>query len=208
MDDSICTDREKIAENFTTFFTSVFNTEKDSGLSDPELESRTCKLFEIDGNDEVPKYWKQANVTPLHKNGSKLESSNYRPVSLTSVPGKIMERIAREELVYFLIENELISPKQHGFMPKKSCVTNLIETLDKITEALSSGYAVDILYTDFSKAFDKRNPNFEYSIIDMEGTRHNLLVTRSERDLGVQITDDHKWEDQVNIAVNKSNRAL
>ncbi|CAF1122549.1 unnamed protein product, partial [Brachionus calyciflorus] len=42
----------------------------------------------------------------------------------------------------------------------------------------------------------------------MEGTRHNLLVTRSERDLGVQIRDDLKWEDQVNIAVNKSNRAL
>ncbi|CAF0947947.1 unnamed protein product [Brachionus calyciflorus] len=42
----------------------------------------------------------------------------------------------------------------------------------------------------------------------MEGTRHNLLVTRSERDLEVQIRDDLKWEDQVNIAVNKSNKAL
>ncbi|CAF0979784.1 unnamed protein product [Brachionus calyciflorus] len=50
IDDSICSDREKIAENFNTFFASVFNTEKDSGRSDPELEIRTCKSFEIDDN--------------------------------------------------------------------------------------------------------------------------------------------------------------
>ncbi|CAF0866340.1 unnamed protein product [Brachionus calyciflorus] len=50
IDHSICTDREKIADNFNTFFASIFNPEKDSGSSNPELESRTFKSFEIDSN--------------------------------------------------------------------------------------------------------------------------------------------------------------
>ena len=58
-------------------------------------------------------------------------------------------------MLKFLLENDLISKSQHGFLPNKSCLTNLMETLDFITEALSNGYPIDIIYTDFAKAFDK-----------------------------------------------------
>ena len=103
----------------------------------------------------LPVVWKHANVTPLHKSGSRIEAKNYRPVSLTSVVCKVFERILKEVMLKHLLENNLISCSQHGFLPKKSCTTNLLETMDKISYGLSGGYPVDIVYTDFAKAFDK-----------------------------------------------------
>ena len=60
-------------------------------------------------------------------------------------------------MVEHLIENRLLRCEQHGFMPHKSCSTNLINSLDIITDALNKGKFIDIIYTDFSKAFDKIN---------------------------------------------------
>ena len=103
----------------------------------------------------IPKIWKQANITPLHKSGCKLMLNNYRPVSLTCILCKVFESIFKDVMLKHLLENKLISNAQHGFMPSRSCSTNLLETIDLITSALASGFPVDIIYTDFSKAFDK-----------------------------------------------------
>lgn len=103
----------------------------------------------------LPDAWKKANVSPLHKSGSKIQVSNYRPVSLTSIVGKVMEKIMRDELMVYLVSNKLINVKQHGFMPGKSCATNLLEFIDKVTYEIEQGNYVDVIYTDFSKAFDK-----------------------------------------------------
>nr|XP_047141316.1 uncharacterized protein LOC124816250 [Hydra vulgaris] len=81
----------------------------------------------------IPKLWSCANVVPLFKKGNKLDPTNYRPVSLTSIVGKVMERIIKDHMMVFLIENNLISKEQHGFANNKSCITNLLETLDLIT---------------------------------------------------------------------------
>ncbi|XP_065683341.1 uncharacterized protein LOC136096115 [Hydra vulgaris] len=83
----------------------------------------------------IPKLWSCANVVPLFKKGNKLDPTNYRPVSLTSIVGKVMERIIKDHMMVFLIENNLISKEQHGFVNNKSCITNLLETLDLITQA-------------------------------------------------------------------------
>ena len=53
-----------------------------------------------------------------------------------------------------LVKNSLISEEQHGFVPRKNCITNLLETLDFISEALSNGHSVDEVMLDLSKAFD------------------------------------------------------
>jgi hypothetical protein len=103
----------------------------------------------------VPDLWKKSNVTPIFKKGSKLKASNYRPVSLTSVPCKVMEHIVHNRIIRHCIENALIAKAQHGFVPRKGCVTNLLESRDIITEAIHQGHAVDVIYTDFAKAFDK-----------------------------------------------------
>lgn len=102
----------------------------------------------------VPSDWKYANVTPIHKKGSKNNPSNYRPISLTSQICRIFERILKEEINFYLETNKLIGDSQHGFVRGKSCLTNLLTYLDIITTNIDSGIPVDVVYLDFSKAFD------------------------------------------------------
>ena len=103
----------------------------------------------------VPQDWRDANVTPIFKKGSKNNPSNYRPISLTSIPCKVMESIIKDGVVNYLLRYRLIKSSQHGFMSNKSCTTNLLKFLEKITNIVDGGYAANIVYLDFSKAFDK-----------------------------------------------------
>ncbi|XP_065650450.1 uncharacterized protein LOC136078597 [Hydra vulgaris] len=103
----------------------------------------------------VPELWKKSNVTPIFKKGSRLKAPNYWPVSLTSIPCKIMESILQKRIMEHCVAYGLISPNQHGFVHRKGCVSNLLETRDIMTEATHCRHAVDIIYTDFAKAFDK-----------------------------------------------------
>jgi len=101
-----------------------------------------------------PEIWKKANVTPLFKKGSRLDPGNYRPISLTSIVCKVMEKIIRNTMINHLVEHRLISTNQHGFVNKKACVTNLLESIDLISKALSDKVSMDVAFIDFSKAFD------------------------------------------------------
>jgi hypothetical protein len=101
----------------------------------------------------TPNDWKTANVTPIHKKGTKGNPGNYRPVSLTSIPCKIMESIVKDRMMEHLLENNLIKDSQHGFMPGRA--TNLVEFMDFVTKEVDDGHPVDIFYLDFAKAFDK-----------------------------------------------------
>ena len=102
----------------------------------------------------LPEQWKSANVTPLFKKGDKSKANNYRPVSLTSIPCKLMERVLRDSMFEYLEKNDALSPCQHGFVSKRSCVTNLVDILDNWTASLDEGVPIDAIYLDFSKAFD------------------------------------------------------
>ena len=102
----------------------------------------------------LPKMWSCANIVPLFKKGNKLDPTNYRPVSLTSVLCKTMERIVRDKMMDFLNVNNLINVNQHGFVNNKNCVSNLLEALDYITSSIADGWALVILFLDFAKAFD------------------------------------------------------
>jgi hypothetical protein len=66
---------------------------------------------------KVPREWKSATVVPIHKKGSKREAGNYRPVSLTSIPCKVLESVIKDRMMEHLISNSLIKDTQHGFMP-------------------------------------------------------------------------------------------
>ncbi len=94
------------------------------------------------------------NITPLLKKGDKLKATNHRPVSLTSIFCTVMESVIRDTLINHLTRNNLIYHSQHGFMPNKSCCTNLLEALDIVTQALEEDLSIDIAFLDFAKAFD------------------------------------------------------
>ena len=104
---------------------------------------------------EVPAGWKTATVVPIFKKGQKRDPANYRPVSLTSIPCKMLESIIKEEIMTHLSANNLLRDTQHGFLPGRSCATNLILTMDYLTEAIDNSTPADMVYLDFSKAFDK-----------------------------------------------------
>ncbi|XP_047140255.1 uncharacterized protein LOC124815526 [Hydra vulgaris] len=103
----------------------------------------------------VPNLWRKSNVTAIFKKGSKINASNYRPISLTSISCKIIESILKTSIMELCVANELITPEQHGFVYRNGCVSNLLETRDTMTEAIHCSHAVDVIYTDFTKAFDK-----------------------------------------------------
>ncbi|NXY20055.1 RTJK polymerase, partial [Atrichornis clamosus] len=100
---------------------------------------------------EVPEDWKLANVTPIHKKGRKEDLGNYRPVSLASMLGKIMEQIILSAITWHLQDIRGVRASQHGFLRGRSCLTNLISFCDHLVDV---GKAVDVVYLDFSKAFD------------------------------------------------------
>ena len=105
--------------------------------------------------EKIPDDWRLAEVTPIFKKGSKADPGNYRPVSLTNVIGKMMERIVKDDIVTYIEKNQLISDTQHGFRSGRSPQTNLIEFQNETTKWLDEGSAFDVLYLDFEKAFDK-----------------------------------------------------
>ncbi|RMC12125.1 hypothetical protein DUI87_11260 [Hirundo rustica rustica] len=103
---------------------------------------------------EIPDDWKLANVTPIHKKGGKEDPGNYRPVSLTSVPGKIMEQFILSDITQNLQDGQGIRLSQRGFRRGRSCLTNVISFYDQVTHLVDSRRAVVVVYLDFSKAFD------------------------------------------------------
>ena len=100
----------------------------------------------------IPTDWKSAVVIPLHKKGSVHSANNYRPVSLTCIVCKMYEKLLRQPLLEHV--SHCINVNQHGFTKGKSCLSNLLETIDTVNDYLSEGNCADILYFDFSKAFD------------------------------------------------------
>ena len=103
---------------------------------------------------KLPVDWKSANVTPIYKKGKKSNPLNYRPISLTSVPCKVMEKIIRNKIVDHLESNHLLSKHQHGFRSNRSCLTQLLEYFTEIHDIIDKGDPVDAIYLDCKKAFD------------------------------------------------------
>lgn len=102
----------------------------------------------------VPICWKDANVTPIYKKGSKIKANNYRPISLTSNICKLMEAIIKRHIYDFMQISEIIPSNQHGFLPRRSCATNLIQFFNQVTDAVNKRIPVDVIYFDVRKAFD------------------------------------------------------
>ncbi|BHF59610.1 hypothetical protein SprV_0100257100 [Sparganum proliferum] len=120
-----------------------------------ELSVPLSMLFQTSfDTGTLPIDWKLALITPLYKGGSRASTTNYRPISLTCILCKVMERIMKNELIDFLEVHGLLSNCQHGFRKGRSCTTNLLRSLQSWTRALDDRHEVHIAFIDFQKAFD------------------------------------------------------
>ena len=102
----------------------------------------------------LPSLWKYSWVSPIYKSGSRCVPLNFRPVSLTCVPCKIMERIIVRYITEFMEQNHLLSDRQFGFRAGHSTEDQLLLMYGKIAQWVDAGSIVDVVYLDFSKAFD------------------------------------------------------
>ena len=102
---------------------------------------------------KVPAQWKLANISPVHKANERELVDNYRSISLLSIPGKCQERIVHS--VIYSHVSAYLSEWQHGFVKGRSTATQLILTHHEWAKALDEGHQVDVVFLDFSKAFDR-----------------------------------------------------
>ena len=102
---------------------------------------------------DIPSSWKKAIITPIYKKGPSSDPANYRPVSLTSVFGKLMERVVASEMLHYLLENRLLSADQHGSLSKRSTLTNLLESVSDWSISIENKFQNQVAYIDFSRAF-------------------------------------------------------
>ena len=145
-----------------------------------ELASEVAPILKILFNKSIqegqlPYQWKEAHVIALFKKGSKRSANNYRPVSLTSICCKLLERLIRDTIVENLEKQGLIHKDQHGFTYGRSCCTQLLEIMEMWTRWFDLGLPWDAIYTDFSKAFDSVPHERLLKKVEAYGIQGNLL---------------------------------
>ena len=116
--------------NFALPLTPIFNSSIQTGM--------------------LPKDWRDAHVSPIHKKGSRTKSGNYRPVSLTSQIVKLLEHPFQDHLLKLVGKNKTISCHQHGFQSRCSCISQLLECLNDWTDNYDQSTGTDVIYLDFA----------------------------------------------------------
>ena len=122
----------------------------------------------------IPAEWKEARVTPIYKSGPKNLFDNYRPISVLSVMSKVLERAIHKQLLSHLESENLLTPSQYGFRPKRSTQLAATALLDNIRRDVDRGNLVGALFIDLSKAFDTLSHSklltklSAYGIVDKE----------------------------------------
>ncbi|PKU48086.1 hypothetical protein llap_1643 [Limosa lapponica baueri] len=157
---------------------------------------------------EVPEDWRKASVTPAFTKDKKEDPGNYRPVSLTSIPGKVMEQLILDVISKHVEEKKVIGNGQHGFTKVKSCSNSLIAFYGGMTGWVDEDRAV--VYLNFSKAFytvsnniGRNNPMHQYRLgVDL------LESSSAEKDLRVLLDSKLAMSQQCAIVVKKANGLL
>lgn len=119
-----------------------------------------------------PARWKRSSVSPIHKKGSRSNIENYRCIAKLPTIAKFFEHLVNMELTK-MVEKDIVH-NQHGFMKRKSTNTNLMEFVNFCHKAMLNGSQVDVLYTDFSKAFDRVNHSILREKLNMFDVPLNL----------------------------------
>ena len=150
-------------------------------------------LFNKSLKEGAHEKWLKAIITAIYKKGARSDPGNYRPISLTSVISKVMESPIRNELLIHLVRHEVLSDCQHGFVPSRDCITQLLLCLedwtlmqennqtfdvmytDQTFDVIYTDQTFDVMYTDFSKAFDSAPHARLLRKLEHVGIRGDLL---------------------------------
>ena len=98
--------------------------------------------------------WREAIITAIYKKGARDLAENYRPISLTSIIIKLMESFIRDAILPHMVKINLFNSNQHGLLPRRNCTTQLIEVIESWYETIEKKGYIDVIYTDFAKAFE------------------------------------------------------
>ena len=121
-----------------------------------ELAYPYSKLFNLSiESHRFPESFKKSNVTPIHKKDSRMNLNNYRPISLNSIQGKLMEKIVNMKINDYMTEHNIITPFQSGFRQGDSTTNQLLFLTNEFTKALDENKESRIVFCDISKAFDR-----------------------------------------------------
>ncbi|XP_057292368.1 uncharacterized protein LOC130618404 [Hydractinia symbiolongicarpus] len=126
------------------------------------------KSFEL---GKYPSLLKTAKVIPVHKGDSKLDVSNYRPISLLPVVSKIFEKVMFDRLYNFVTKMNLLHSKQYGFQKNKSTDQAILDLQANIVERLEKGEISCAIFLDFAKAFDTVNHRILIQKLNFYGVR-------------------------------------
>jgi len=180
----------KVFDNFNLSFDEVLNgllSLKDSLSAGPDdipvvfIKNLATDLTEpllIIFNESLstglfPSEWGKSLITPVYKKGARDNVLNYRPIMKISLFAKVFDKLVATKLQdYFL---DILSIKQHAYLPRRSTVTNLLEYSEYLVKALDSGKQVDCLYTDLKSAFDKVNYNVLSKKLLAYGVNHFIV---------------------------------
>jgi hypothetical protein len=125
-----------------------------------------------------PKRAKVAMIKPIFKTGLKNDFANYRPISILSVVGKILEKVIKIRLEGYIIKNKIITPNQYGFLTGSNTLAALANSISNIQSALDKGEKVSGVFLDLKKAFDSVNFDilfFKMRLYGIRGTALNLF---------------------------------